>query len=602
MTVEVVGLTKAYQGRLVVRQVSFSIAAGELLVLLGPSGSGKSTVLRMIGGLTPADAGNIRVDGVDVTDLRPQARDMGFVFQSYALFEHMNVADNVEFALRVRKLGRAAREAKRSELLAMVGLDGMAQRLPGQLSGGQRQRAALARALAHEPKLLLLDEPFGALDARIRHELRNSLRILLKRLGTTAIFVTHDQEEAFALADRVLVMHRGRVLEDGLPAELYRHPRTEFVACFLGHANLLPTQALRAPLAAVTSVPEHNPRVKALLRPEDVSLSALPPPTAAGRYQLGTGTVERSEFLGSTERVWLRLANASAHAGQGELVQVERGATQISDFPLAPGDEAHLTAQRVHFVPHPSLRILLLAEADERGRALVELALAFGEHSGALMTVIGGIASDRKLRARIDIHRQQFAGDLRLIDPQESEQETLEAALRLTRSERFDLAIYALGDAASGWRELLADGGVQALLLPSTNAQARWPLAAGDRALWVLQHENSRLQFGAPQLLNELAEAASAVIARVPADGERAGPVQYDLLVRCLSSPLDREHPHLLSGEALAARAQAYGQLFLVDSEDLIARSESGRGAASRPHAPRLSAVPELLRSLVGTP
>ncbi len=601
MTVEVVGLTKAYQGRLVVRQVSFSIAAGELLVLLGPSGSGKSTVLRMIGGLTPADAGSIRVDGVDVTDLRPQARDMGFVFQSYALFEHMSVADNVEFALRVRKLGRAAREAKRTELLAMVGLDGMAQRLPGQLSGGQRQRAALARALAHEPKLLLLDEPFGALDARIRHELRNSLRLLLKRLGTTAIFVTHDQEEAFALADRVLVMHRGRVLEDGLPAELYRHPRTEFVACFLGHANLLPTHALRAPLAAVTSVPEHNPRVKALLRPEDVSLSALPPPAMAGRYQLGIGTVERSEFLGSTERVWLRLGSP-AQSAPGELVEVERGASQIADFPLAPGDEAHLTAQRVHFVPHPSLRILLLAEADERGRALVEQALAFGEHSGALMTVLGSIASDRKLRARIDIHRQQFAGDLRLIDPQDSEQDTLEAALRLTRSERFDLAIYALSTPGSGWRELLAEGGVQALLLPSTHAQARWPLAAGDRALWVLHHENTRLQFGAPQLLNELAESASAAIARVPADGERPGPVQHDLLVRCMSAPLDREHPHLLAGELLAARAQPFGQLFLVDSEDLIGRGESGRGNASRSAAPRLSAVPELMRSLAGAP
>jgi sulfate transport system ATP-binding protein len=598
MTVEVIGLTKAFQGRLVVRQVSFSIAAGELLVLLGPSGSGKSTVLRMIGGLTPADAGSIRVDGVDVTDLRPQARDMGFVFQSYALFEHMSVGDNVEFALRVRKLKRAEREQKRSELLAMVGLDGMARRLPGQLSGGQRQRAALARALAHQPQLLLLDEPFGALDARIRHELRNSLRLLLKRLGTTAIFVTHDQDEAFALADRILVMHRGRVLEEGLPAELYRHPRTEFVAQFLGRANLLPTQALRAPLAAVTSAPDHNPRVKALLRPEDIALSAQAPVTAAGRYQLGLGTVERSEFLGASERVWLRLAG-SGHGSDGELVEVERGATQISELPLAPGDEAHLTAQRVHWVPHPSLRILLLAEADERGRALVEQALSFGEHSGALMTVLGGIASDRKLRARIDIHRQQFAGDLRLIDPADSEQSTLEAALRLTRSERFDLAIYEGRDGDTGWRALLAEGGVQALLLPSANPTARWPLAAGERALWVLQHESARLAFGAPQLLNELAEAAAAALGRLPAEGERsANPMRHDLLVRCVSAPLDRDHPHLIAGEQLAARNEPYGQLFLVESEDLITRGDSGRVSGARANPQRLSAVPELLRTL----
>lgn len=593
MTVEVSGLTKAYQGRLVVRQVGFSIAAGELLVLLGPSGSGKSTVLRMIGGLTPCDAGSIRVDGVDVTDLRPQARDMGFVFQSYALFEHMSVADNVEFALRVRKLGKAERERRRSELLAMVGLDGMARRLPGQLSGGQRQRAALARALAHQPQLLLLDEPFGALDARIRHELRNSLRLLLKRLGTTAIFVTHDQDEAFALADRILVMHRGRVLEEGLPAELYRHPRTEFVAEFLGRANLLPPSALRAPLAAVTSAPEHNPRVKALLRPEDIAVSAHAPATAAGRWSLGPGKVERSEFLGASERVWMRL---STPAGEGELVEVERGATQISELPLAPGDEAHLTAQRVHWVPHPSLRILLVADADVRGRALVEQALAFGEHSGALMTVLGGIASDRKLRARIDIHRQQFAGDLRLIDPADSEQSTLDAALRLTRSERFDLAIYALGSETHGWRALLAEGGVQALLLPSANPTARWPLAAGERALWLLHHESTRLQLGAPQLLNELAEAAAAAIARQPAEGERT-PLQHDLLVRCLSAPLDRDHPHLLAGELQAARDEPFGQLFLVESEDLSARGEPGRIGGGR-GGQRLAAVPELLRTL----
>ncbi len=597
MTVEVSGLTKAYQGRLVVRQVSFSIAAGELLVLLGPSGSGKSTVLRMIGGLTPCDAGSIRVDGVDVTDLRPQARDMGFVFQSYALFEHMSVADNVEFALRVRKLGKAERERRRSELLAMVGLDGMSKRLPGQLSGGQRQRAALARALAHQPQLLLLDEPFGALDARIRHELRNSLRLLLKRLGTTAIFVTHDQEEAFALADRILVMHRGRVLEEGLPAELYRHPRTEFVAEFLGRANLLPPGVLRAPLAAVTSAPDHNPRVKALLRPEDIALSAHAPATSAGRWSLGAGKVERSEFLGASERIWLRLQAPAAQAGESELVEVERGATQISELPLSAGDEAHLTAQRVHWVPHPSLRILLLADADARGRALVEQALAFGEHSGALMTVLGGIASDRKLRARIDIHRQQFAGDLRLIDPADSEQSTLDAALRLTRSERFDLAIYALGSGNGGWRVLLAEGGVQALLLPSTSPAARWPLAAGERALWVLHHEGTRLQLGAPQLLNELAEAAAAAIARQP-EGERGtAPLRHDLLVRCLSAPLDRDHPHLLAGEQQAARDDAFGQLFVVESEDLGLRGDPGRIGSGR-GGQRLTAVPELLRTL----
>ena len=196
-------ITKRYQGTPVVNDVSIEIAEGEFFVLLGPSGSGKSTLLRAIAGLTGIDHGRISLHGDDVTHLSPRERQVGFVFQNYALFRHMTVADNIEFALRVRRVKAADRIARRKELLRLVALEGMDDRLPSQLSGGQQQRVAVARALAHKPSVVLLDEPFGALDAKIREELRTTIRQVQRELGITTILVTHDQEEAFALADRI---------------------------------------------------------------------------------------------------------------------------------------------------------------------------------------------------------------------------------------------------------------------------------------------------------------------------------------------------------------------------------------------------------------
>jgi sulfate transport system ATP-binding protein len=215
MSIELEHLTKRYDGTPVVDDVSLAIATGELFVLLGPSGSGKSTLLRMIAGLVEVDAGRVRLHGQDVTEASPKDRGIGFVFQHYALFRHMTVADNVEFALRVRKVPAARRRERREELLQLVGLSGFAGRFPRQLSGGQQQRVALARALAHDPEVLLLDEPFGALDARIRLALRQALRGIERELSLTTVFVTHDQEEAFELADRVAVLHEGIVETHG---------------------------------------------------------------------------------------------------------------------------------------------------------------------------------------------------------------------------------------------------------------------------------------------------------------------------------------------------------------------------------------------------
>ena len=217
MSVNFEQITKRYNGTPVVNDASLQIEAGEFFVLLGPSGSGKSTLLRIAAGLTDVDHGRISFHGRDVTHLRARDRGVGLVFQHYALFRHMTVGQNVEFALRVRGVKRHARARRRDELLQLVALEGYAQRMPDQLSGGQQQRVAVARALAHEPQVLLLDEPFGALDAKIRVELRETIRQVQRRLGMTTILVTHDQEEAFALADRAILLERGRVAGEMAP-------------------------------------------------------------------------------------------------------------------------------------------------------------------------------------------------------------------------------------------------------------------------------------------------------------------------------------------------------------------------------------------------
>ena len=239
MGIRVENLVKNFGPTRVVDDVSFEVRPGELVALLGPSGGGKSTVLRMIAGLEAADSGQVWLDGERVDHLHARERQVGFVFQHYALFRHMTVAENVAFGLTVRKEAPAARDARVQGLLEVMGLRGLGDRMPAQLSGGQRQRVALARALAPRPKLLLLDEPFGAVDAKVREELRRWLRKLHDEVHTTSIFVTHDQEEAFAIADRVLIISQGRLEQAGTPVQILDQPATEFVARFVGDVNVL---------------------------------------------------------------------------------------------------------------------------------------------------------------------------------------------------------------------------------------------------------------------------------------------------------------------------------------------------------------------------
>jgi putative spermidine/putrescine transport system ATP-binding protein len=233
------GLTKRYGSFAAVDDVSLRVERGQFLTLLGPSGSGKTTILMCIAGFVAPTAGAVLLDGRDITALPPEKRDFGMVFQGYALFPHMSVAENVAFPLRVRRLGAAEREAKVRAALDLVQLDRFADRLPRQLSGGQQQRVALARALVFDPALLLLDEPLSALDKKLRAELQEELKALHRRVGRTFVNVTHDQEEALSLSDRVVILDHGKLVQEGAPTALYDRPRTRFVADFLGKSNFL---------------------------------------------------------------------------------------------------------------------------------------------------------------------------------------------------------------------------------------------------------------------------------------------------------------------------------------------------------------------------
>ncbi len=276
-TLELRALTKRFGATTAVETFDLTVGDGELVCLLGPSGSGKSTVLRMIGGFETASSGAVLIDGQDVTRMPPERRPTSMMFQSHALWSHMNVAGNIGFGLKLRRLPRAEIARKVDEALTLVGLAGMGERRTDQLSGGQQQRVALARSLVLEPKILLLDEPFASLDQHLRERLREEVRDLQQRLGITMVFVTHGQDEALALADRIVVMRDGQMQQVDRPDRLYRQPETPFVAGFIGQMNLLEVavaggQIRHAAFAAAAPVPD-GPALLAV-RPEAVSLRA----------------------------------------------------------------------------------------------------------------------------------------------------------------------------------------------------------------------------------------------------------------------------------------------------------------------------------------
>jgi sulfate transport system ATP-binding protein len=379
MSIALDQVTKRYQGIPVVNDVSLTVRQGEFLVLLGPSGSGKSTLLRAIAGLTEIDHGRISLRGRDVTHVNARQREVGFVFQHYALFRHMTIGENIEFALRVRKVRAAERRARRRELLQLVALEGMDDRLPAQLSGGQQQRVAVARALAHRPEVLLMDEPFGALDAKIREELRRTIRQIQRDLGITTILVTHDQEEAFALADRIGVMNQGRLLECGRPDDLYIRPATRFVSTFLGAANLLlgyrTGRGVRFDARGLDAPRE----VVAVLRPEEVELAA-----DEGRIRsnfVGHGIVEEVLFGGAVERLRVRMASdgpvpvapgRDGQPGLGSLIEVSRTLPEQREFPVERGLRVAVGARRTHVLPTPISSFTAVAPTEAAATELAE--------------------------------------------------------------------------------------------------------------------------------------------------------------------------------------------------------------------------------------
>jgi putative spermidine/putrescine transport system ATP-binding protein len=331
-------LSRAFGATRALDEMSLDIAPGELVALLGPSGCGKTTALRIVAGFEYADSGEVLIDGRDVSGVPASRRDMGMVFQSYSLFPNMNALDNVAFGLRMRKVGGADRRKRAAELLDMVGLVPQAGQYPHQLSGGQQQRVALARALAVEPRVLLLDEPLSALDAKVRLQLREQIRTLQQRLGTTTLFVTHDQEEALSMADRVGVMRDGRLEQVADPAELYSRPATAFVAEFVGTMNRLPAElssdassvtVLGATVPAQPGGPDSGP-VDALIRPENLTVKA-----AEG----GNGIVTNRTFLGAVTRVAVRLSGdteVSVDVSSAVALEMAPGTAVEVGLPAAP--------------------------------------------------------------------------------------------------------------------------------------------------------------------------------------------------------------------------------------------------------------------------
>jgi sulfate/thiosulfate transport system ATP-binding protein len=307
-------VTKRFGSFVALDNVSLAIASGSLTAVLGPSGSGKSTLLRIVAGLEAPDEGDVSIHGEDATGIPPQQRGVGFVFQHYAAFKHMSVRENVAFALKIRKRPKAEINERVGELLRLVQLEGIADRYPSQLSGGQRQRMALARALAAEPRVLLLDEPFGALDARVRKELRAWLRGLHEEIPVTTVLVTHDQEEAMEVADRVAVMNEGRIEQTGKPRDLYEHPANEFVMSFVGPAHRLG---------------------EAWIRPHDLEVSLEPNGTTK------QAMVERVVHLGFEVRAELVLDD-----GRHVSAQVTRNEAEALE--LHEGQIVFVRASRTH--------------------------------------------------------------------------------------------------------------------------------------------------------------------------------------------------------------------------------------------------------------
>ena len=386
-------------------EVSLEVSDGELFVLLGGSGSGKSTALRIIAGLTRPDDGRILLQGTRVDDLPPQKRGVGFVFQNYSLFRHMTVGKNIEFGMRIHRVAERERDRRREELLNLIGLDGMSDILPESLSGGQQQRVAVARALAYRPSVLLMDEPFGALDALTRAQIRQSMREIQQKLKVTTILVTHDQEEAFELADRIGVLDRGHLVEVGPPHALYRRPKTEYVATFLGAANLLMGDVREGQVQigdAVLTLPPEAPQVKGsmevkvLIRPEDLEIRA-PTERIEGKT-LGLGRIREKFHAGPILRFkvgapfleGVPILRPEPTYGQAEPTLISHALPESGGVAtLEAGSEVLLSVRNLHVIPHEGVSILVCIDGSDLSRRCLDFGAVVASQMHGRMVVLG---------------------------------------------------------------------------------------------------------------------------------------------------------------------------------------------------------------------
>lgn len=328
--VELKGVNKSFGSFQASKNINFGIEKGKLIGLLGPSGSGKTTILRMLAGLETADTGDIIIDGEVVNDVPASKRGIGFVFQSYALFRYLTVYENVAFGLRVQKWDRKRIKERVTEMLRLVGLDGLEKRYPNQLSGGQRQRVAFARALAPEPQLLLLDEPFAAVDAKVRQELRSWLREMIDKVGITSIFVTHDQDEAIEVADEIIITNQGRIEQIGTPVDIYRQPTTPFVAQFIGRSSHIEHFRQYKGFEEIPETAHH-----AVIRPEYLTVYK------AGEFlrypnSVESGIVTATAFRGNTIELRIRIG--------GEEIVAER---LLEQAPVLVGETVQVLIYRL---------------------------------------------------------------------------------------------------------------------------------------------------------------------------------------------------------------------------------------------------------------
>lgn len=340
MYVELKNINKTFGDYKASDNVNFGIEKGKLIGLLGPSGSGKTTILRMIAGLENPDSGEIVIDGKVVNDIPASKRGIGFVFQNYALFRYMTVFDNIAFGLKIQKKSKQFIKERVNELVKLIGLEGLEKRYPSQLSGGQKQRVAFARALAPNPNLLLLDEPFAAIDAKVRQELRSWLKDMIERLGVTSIFVTHDQSEAIEVADEIIITNKGRIEQIGSPIDIYQHPETAFSASFFGQTTTLDDYTKFKTFDVVDNVD------RAVIRPEFVKVTKLSE-TTAQKASVSVGEVIKTSFRGDNIEIAVKCDGGTVYAYRG-----------LDETPITVGEKVNVFLYRLFITKGDEVQVL----------------------------------------------------------------------------------------------------------------------------------------------------------------------------------------------------------------------------------------------------